>query len=141
MTAPDPANGPSLPGPPAVGVSAHAVVRLNTVDPEALKASQHRLREFDRIHSAQPGYLGSLVVDLGDSRQLVVNLWSSREDADAALSTLGPEVGRTLVPLLTGPSVLIGAGPVLTADLRRLSHETATPRTDADPDTSGPADH
>ncbi len=108
---------------------AHAVVRLNTVNPRALAAVRDSLREFDRTHAAQPGYLGSLVIDLGSGRQLVVNLWASRQHADTALATLGPEVGRILTPLMTGPSVLIGAGSVLSADLHRNPQARPTPIT------------
>ena len=96
----------------------HGVVRLNTFDPSALAAAGERLREFDRSHAAQPGHLGHLLIDLGEGRRIAVNLWRSREDGDAALTALGPEVQRLLEPLMTAPSALLGAGPVLAMTLR-----------------------
>jgi hypothetical protein len=42
----------------------YAVLRLNSFDPAKLAASREQLEEFDRVHAAQPGYVGSVVVDL-----------------------------------------------------------------------------
>jgi hypothetical protein len=94
----------------------YAVLRLNSFDPAKLAASGERLEEFDRVH-AQPGYVGSVVVDLGESRRFALNLWESEQHSTAALSVLGPEVQRLLVPLLSSPSELIGVGTVLSSDL------------------------
>ena len=44
----------------------YAVLRLNSFDPVKLAVSADRLEEFDKIHAAQPGYVGSVVVDLGE---------------------------------------------------------------------------
>jgi hypothetical protein len=52
----------------------YAVLRLNSFDPAKLAASGERLEEFDRVHAAQPGYVGSVVVDLGESRRFALNL-------------------------------------------------------------------
>ena len=81
-----------------------AVLRLNSFDPHKLAASGDRLEEFDKLHAAQPGYVGSVVVDVGEGRRFVLNLWESEEHSAAALSVLGPEVGRLLGPLMSGPS-------------------------------------
>jgi hypothetical protein len=93
-----------------------AIVRLNSFDPVKLAAST-ALEEFDQIHRSQPGYVGSVVVALEEGRRLVVNLWESEEDSAAALSVVGPEVGRLLEPLMSSPSELVGAGTVLSTDL------------------------
>ena len=40
-----------------------AIVRLNSFDPVKL-AESTALEEFDQIHRSQPGYVGTVVVDL-----------------------------------------------------------------------------
>jgi len=96
----------------------YAVVRLNSFDPVKL-ADSTSLEEFDQIHRAQPGYVGTVVVDLQAGRRLALNLWESEEHSAAALSVVGPEVGRLLEPLMSQPSELVGAGTVLSTDLVR----------------------
>ena len=71
----------------------YAIVRLNSFDPIKLAASP-ALERFDQLHRTQPGYVGTIVVDLQAGRRLVLNLWESEEDSAAALSVLAPEVGR-----------------------------------------------
>jgi hypothetical protein len=93
-----------------------AIVRLNSFDPIKLAASS-ALEQFDQIHRIQPGYVGSIVVDLEAGRRLVLNLWESEEYSAAALSVVGPEVGRLLEPLMSHPSELVGAGTVISNDL------------------------
>jgi hypothetical protein len=95
----------------------YAIVRLNTFDEKQLTAAAGQLAEFDQLHSSQAGYAGNVVVDLGRGQRLIVNLWDSEQDATAALSTLGPQVGRVLAPLMRAPSKLIGTGHVTTTDL------------------------
>jgi hypothetical protein len=34
----------------------YVILRVNAFDPERLAASADKLQEFDRIHSAQPGF-------------------------------------------------------------------------------------
>jgi hypothetical protein len=97
----------------------YAVLRLNSFDPAKLAVSADRLEEFDRIHAAQPGYVGSVVVDLGAGRRFALNLWETEQHSAAALQILAPEVRRLLGPLMAGPSQLIGAGPTISSDLVR----------------------
>ncbi len=99
----------------------YAVLRLNSFDPAKLAVSADLLEEFDKIHAAQPGYVGSVVVDLGAGRRFALNLWESEQHSAAALRVLGPEVGRLLGPLMAAPSQLIGVGPVLSSDLVRAA--------------------
>jgi hypothetical protein len=99
----------------------YAVLRLNSFDPAKLAVSADLLEEFDKIHAAQPGYVGSVVVDLGAGRRFALNLWESEQHSAAALGVLGPEVGRLLGPLMAAPSQLIGVGRVLTSDLVRAA--------------------
>lgn len=95
----------------------YAVLRLNSFDPGRLADSSEALDAFDKVHSAQPGYVGSVVVDLGKGRRFALNLWESQEHSVAALSVVGPEVERLLSPLMSSPSELIGAGAVIASDL------------------------
>jgi len=95
----------------------YAVVRLNSYDPDKLADAADRLDQFDKLHAAQPGYVGTVVVDVQTGRRLVLNLWKSEEHSAAALSVLGPEVGRVLNPLMSNPSELVGVGTVIFNDL------------------------
>lgn len=95
----------------------YAVLRLNAFDPDKLAESANQLEEFDRIHAAQPGYAGSIVVELGSDRRFMLNLWQDEDASKAAFERLMPEVDRLLTPLLSERSEFIGAGPVLAADL------------------------
>lgn len=98
----------------------YAVLRINTFDPNKLAESSDKLEEFDQVHSAQVGYIGSIVVELGVGRRFALNLWESEEHSAAALAVLGPEVGRLLGPLMSGPSELLGVGTVISSDLAPL---------------------
>jgi hypothetical protein len=80
----------------------YAIARINSFDEARLAAADESLSGFDKLHAAQPGFLGSVVVDLMNGRRLVVNLWQSEKQATAGLSALRPEVERVLVPLMTG---------------------------------------
>ena len=95
----------------------YAVARLNAFDPTELAAAGGQLENFDQVHRAQPGYVGTVVVDLHAGRHLILNLWDSEEHSSAALSVLGPDVGRVLNPLMSDPSKLIGVGTVTFTDL------------------------
>ncbi len=95
----------------------HAIARLNSYNPDKLAAAADRVDQFDKLHAAQPGYIGSVVVDLQAGRRLVLNLWESEKHSEAALSVLSPEVGRVLNPIMSKPSELVGVGTVLYTDL------------------------
>jgi hypothetical protein len=99
----------------------YAIVRENTYDPASLARGRDQLDEFQALHARQPGYSGSLVVDVGGGRRLTINLWDSEEHAAAALPGLVPELRRLLEPLMAAPSRLVGAGPVVTSDLALTS--------------------
>jgi hypothetical protein len=101
----------------------YAVLRLNSFAPDKLAESPDNLQEFDRIHASQPGYAGSIVVDLGSGRRFMVNLWQSEDASKAAFERLIPEVDRLLTPLLSAPSEFIGAGPVIAEDVREAAGE------------------
>jgi hypothetical protein len=97
-----------------------AIVRLNTFDLDRLANAPQDVEEFDALHAGQPGYVGSLVVDLTQGRRIVINLWQSKEHSEAALAALAPQVGRLLTPLMTAQSQFLGAGVVISTDLPAL---------------------
>jgi hypothetical protein len=105
----------------------YAVVRDNQFDPQRWADGQDQVRAFQAEHARQPGYCGTVVVDVGDGRQLSFTLWRSRAEAEAARGSLGPTIGRTLEPLMARPSVLLGVGEVVYEDL-------AAGRTSGSPD-------
>ena len=102
----------------------YAVARLNTYDLDKLTAAGDSLTDFDIAHASQPGYLGSLVVDLQHGQRLILNLWQSEEHSVAARAALGSQIGRAINPLLTQPSHFLGSGSVLSADLHRIPDMT-----------------
>jgi len=68
----------------------YAIVRLNSFDPIKLDASP-ALEQFDQIHRSQPGYVGTIVVDLQAGRRLVLNLWErARSTARQRCPSSGP---------------------------------------------------
>lgn len=95
----------------------HAVLRVNTFDQNKLAECSQQLEEFDRIHKAQPGYIGGVTIDLGESRRFVLNLWETEQHQQEGLKTLGRVVERLVTPLLAKPSELLGVGPVVNSDL------------------------
>ena len=95
----------------------YAIVRENTYDPAKLAQGSEQLAEFQALHARQPGYRGTINVDAGDGRWLIVNLWETEEHAAAALPLMIPVVQRLIEPLMAGPSRLIGTGPAVLADL------------------------
>src|SRR5919202_6680975 len=94
----------------------YAIIRDNTFDPAKLMEGRDQFAEFQAVHARQPGYKGSIVVDAGNGRQLVVNLWETEEHAAAALPVMAPEVQRLVAPMMVAPSQLIATGPVVLAD-------------------------
>jgi hypothetical protein len=95
----------------------YAIDRLNSFDPDRLASAPQDLAEFDRMHAAQPGFDGSVVVSLDERRRVALNLWEDSAASRAGLSVLGPHVARLLVPLMSEPSQLIGAGEVINFNL------------------------
>ena len=91
----------------------YTVIRDNQYDLKKLMRSAKEMEEFNSLHAAQPGYEGNMVVDLSDGHMLIVTLWRTEKHAHAARTALEPHIQRLLVPLMTRPSQLLGAGPVL----------------------------
>lgn len=95
----------------------YALVRETTYDPARLAKGADQVNEFQALHSAQPGYAGTVIVELNPGRWLTLNLWASQERAMAALPVMIPAVERLLVPMMVGESRTIGAGTVVLTDL------------------------
>lgn len=95
----------------------YAIVRESTYHPNELERGRARLDEFQSLHAAQPGYAGTVVVELSAGRWLTVNVWESEEDARTALPAMAPAVERLLEPMMARPSEMIGAGRVVLTDL------------------------
>ena len=52
------------------------------------------LRKFNEVHWQQPGFLGSLSVEIDHGEAVIVNFWSDRQSAEAALPRMVPVVER-----------------------------------------------
>jgi hypothetical protein len=50
----------------------YAVLRVNSVMPDPSPTSVAQMEEFDRLHGAQPGFRGTVTVDLGDGRRFLI---------------------------------------------------------------------
>jgi hypothetical protein len=99
----------------------YSVIRENFYDPKKLAGGERQMQEFNRIHTAQPGYRGNFVVDLGAGHMLIVTVWESESQAHAAREKLQPDIERLLVPVMAKPSHLVGAGPVVVNDLPKTA--------------------
>ncbi len=95
----------------------YVVVRELRYDPAKLSSAAGQLAEFQELHASQPGYLGSLSVEAGDGRRIVVNVWETEAQAFAGREALEPAVHRLIEPFLMAPAALLGAGPVVDNDL------------------------
>jgi hypothetical protein len=91
----------------------YAIVRKNTYDPAKLDSGREQLAKFDELHAQQPGFRGTITVDVGDTSKVLINLWDSREAAKAGLTQMRPLAESLLQPLLPTESVLIGEGNVV----------------------------
>ncbi len=98
----------------------YAILRELFYDPAKLSKANEQLEEFQRLHASQPGYLGSITVDAGQGRQIVVNLWETEAQAFAGREALEPAVRRLIEPLLARPSQFIGAGLVTDNDIIKI---------------------
>ncbi len=72
-------------------ISMYAVLRLNSFDAEKLTKFRSRVEEFDRIHAGQPGYAGSLLIDLGSGRRFALNLCTGIFSSGPSCSSIRTE--------------------------------------------------
>ncbi len=96
----------------------YAILRELHYDEKKLSGAAAALEEFRRLHAAQPGFRGTLSVDLGKGRRFIVNLWDTEVQAMEGRKALVPAVRRLLEPLLASPAQFVEAGPVVEYELR-----------------------
>jgi hypothetical protein len=88
-----------------------ATIREGTSDPEKVARGSEQADEFWRLRARQPGYRGSVTIGAENGRVLIVTLWESQPDADAAIAVLEPESQRLMSAVWTVPSREIARGP------------------------------
>lgn len=96
-----------------------ATVREGTYDPVKMARGKAQVDEFWQIRAQQPGYQGAVTVDVGDGRVLIITLWQTPEQGQAAQAVLDPQAQRLMEPLQSVPSRIIGRGNVIYNDLTR----------------------
>ena len=92
----------------------YAVVRRIEFVAGATARGAVNLDDFRQVHEQQPGFIGTLDIDEGDGRHVVVNLWNSAAAAEAGRQAVGPVAARTMQPLTTEPPELLAVGEVST---------------------------
>jgi len=74
-------------------------------------------KEFSRFRAEQPGYPGAIEVQTEDGRTMIIALWESEEQQQAANSTLSAEARRLNGPQWSGPPRVVSQGQVVYNDL------------------------
>lgn len=96
----------------------YAVVRDTTYPVDMPLADRPEFRAFQDVHSAQPGYRGTLVTHIGNGRYITVTLWEKPEHLRAAREAIGPAVEKLIAPIMSAPAQLIGTGEVVYSDIK-----------------------
>lgn len=94
----------------------HAVHRETFYASEVEIQKTEALKAFQRIHEAQPGYVGTIVTTVGEGRYLTITLWETKKDMDKSRETLEKIVEDLLNPIMRFPAILNGTGPVIIND-------------------------
>jgi len=91
----------------------YAVIRESaspSVPTEQLRAGR---TEFEALRARQPGFVGSLTVEIGDGKRALVTVWESQQAQQASTAVMAPQAER-----LTGAtSRIIYQGEVSGNDL------------------------
>ncbi len=95
----------------------YAIVRYDHYEPGRLAEATDALARSRKLHTAQAGYAGSLVVEIRPGESLTINLWNSELDAAAGRMAIGGEVNRIMSGILVAPSEVLGVGNVVATDL------------------------
>lgn len=95
----------------------YAVVRETSYAAGEAIHETPEFQQFQQAHASLRGYQGTVVMDAGAGRLLTVTLWLTSEDMHAAREAMGPVVARSISPLMTSPSKILGTGPVIVNDL------------------------
>jgi hypothetical protein len=72
----------------------YAVIRESASPGALTEQVQAGRAEFEALRARQPGFRGSLTVDLGDGKRAIVGLWEDRQAHEAAAAVLGPQAER-----------------------------------------------
>ncbi|HZO27575.1 MAG TPA: hypothetical protein VFH48_16485 [Chloroflexota bacterium] len=78
-------------------------------------------QEFRRFRAKQPGYSGAIEVQTDDGRTMIIALWQTEEQQQAATSTLSAEAKRLNGPQWSGPPRVVSQGHVVYNDLAAKS--------------------
>jgi hypothetical protein len=97
----------------------YAIVRDSQFDPDKLAKAHAQLQHFQALHAGQPGYSGTVLVDVSLGRMLIVTMWESQELAMRGREVLGPQIQTLLGPLINRESQVVGSGPVLLTDVAK----------------------
>jgi hypothetical protein len=92
-----------------------AVIRERASD----SVGKEQAKEFNRFRATQPGYHGAIEVQTNDGRTMIVALWESQEQQQAASATLEAEGRRLNGPQWSGPPRIVGQGQVGYNDLTK----------------------
>jgi len=95
----------------------YAVFRETTYATDEKIEETEAFKTFQDKHAKQPGYLGTVVTNVGEGRYLTVTLWQSKKNMDDARDALAPIVDDLLNPFMTAPSKLLGTGPIVVNDI------------------------
>ncbi|GAA4207911.1 hypothetical protein [Actinocatenispora rupis] len=95
----------------------YAVVREWPFHAARMAEARDRVAAYDARMREQPGYQGSILIDLGHGHRVTVTLWRSAAHAAAARAVLDPTIHRLLDPLLVAPSQIVAVGEVVETDV------------------------
>jgi hypothetical protein len=90
-----------------------AVIRERASD----SVGKEHAQEFNRFRAKQPGYSGAIEVQTEDGCTMIIALWETEEQQQAATSTLSAEGRRLNGPQWSGPPRVISQGQVVYNDL------------------------
>jgi hypothetical protein len=96
----------------------YAVVRERAAD--SGMRTDHA-EEFRRFRARQPGYRGTIEATTDDGRTMILVLWDTPEQAQAAGVALEPEARRLNGPQWSGPPRVVGQGQVAYDDLSHVA--------------------
>jgi heme-degrading monooxygenase HmoA len=92
-----------------------AVIRERASD----SVGKEQAQEFNRFKAKQPGYSGAIDVQTEDGRTMIITLWETEEQHQAAHSTLSAEGRRLNGPEWAGPPRVVSQGHVVYNDLSK----------------------
>lgn len=89
-----------------------AIISEITYAPGQWDAGRAQTEEYFALRAQQPGYRGTLGIDVGAERRLMLICWESEAQFAASRSVLIPAAARLVAPLFAAPPRHIGDGTV-----------------------------